>query len=124
MGPANLYHYRARYRSNYDGDTIRLDIDLGMRVWKNSELMRLHGVNTPEVRGGTDESKAAGWEAQRFVQGRLSSASDILVETIRDTMEKYGRLLVIVWYLPQGSEPNDFVNLNEELIDRGLAEAY
>lgn len=43
----HLYHYRARLVSVYDGDTIRVDLDLGMGIWRNNIALRLYGINTP-----------------------------------------------------------------------------
>jgi hypothetical protein len=34
MNPANLYHYNARVVSVYDADTLTVDIDLGLGIWR------------------------------------------------------------------------------------------
>ena len=47
----NLYYYRARVKSVYDGDTCTVDIDLGLRVWLKGEKLRLYGINASELRG-------------------------------------------------------------------------
>jgi len=46
----SLYHYRAVYRSNYDGDTLKLDISIGMGEWLHNQSFRLYGIDTPELR--------------------------------------------------------------------------
>ena len=46
-----LYHYRAKVASVYDGDTIRVDIDLGLKSWIKDEKIRLNRINAPELRG-------------------------------------------------------------------------
>ena len=46
-----LYHYRAVVISVYDGDTCRMDIDLGLDIWQKNEKIRLVRINTPELRG-------------------------------------------------------------------------
>jgi len=34
---AELFHYTARVQSVYDGDTCRVDIDLGLGIWIRNE---------------------------------------------------------------------------------------
>ena len=46
------YEYRAGNFSVVDGDTVRCDIDLGFGVWLRDQILRLHGINAPEIRGG------------------------------------------------------------------------
>ena len=57
--------------SNYDGDTFRLTIDIGFAL-RHYAAVRLHGADTPELRGGTDQTKAlarmARDEAARFIR--------------------------------------------------------
>lgn len=108
-----MYHYRAAYRSNYDGDTIRLDIDLGFGIWARNQIVRLYGVDTPELRG---ETLAEGHKARTFVYDALSSAGNIEIKTYKDSKGKYGRWLAEVWY--------DGICLNEELVLVGLADMY
>ena len=56
---------------NYDGDTFKLVIDLGFAL-RHHVAIRLNGVDTPELRGGTPLTKAtaksARDEAERFVR--------------------------------------------------------
>jgi micrococcal nuclease len=47
----NLYHYKAKVISVYDGDTIRCDVDLGFGIWKFNEQFRLANIDAPELRG-------------------------------------------------------------------------
>lgn len=120
MDEDDLYRYRARYIKNYDGDTIDVNIDLGLGCWKMGERLRLYGIDTPEMRGGTDTSKAKAREAKNFVSRALSGAMDVLIETVKDKTGKYGRLLAVVWYMPVGGAA--YANLNDELVSEGLAQ--
>lgn len=43
-----LYKYCAKVMSVYDGDTIRVDIDLGLKTWIKNESIRLNRINAPE----------------------------------------------------------------------------
>jgi micrococcal nuclease len=55
MSDLNLYYYQARVRSVYDGDTIRTDVDPGMNMLLTNEPLRLHRINSPELRGDERE---------------------------------------------------------------------
>jgi len=110
----NLYHYRAIFKSNYDGDTITVDLDLGLNIWVHQLKVRLFGINTPELRSGSEEDKEAGRVARDFVSRRIPEGSEVVVKTHRDKTGKYGRLLGTV-YLPTGE------SVNQLLVDRGLA---
>lgn len=50
-----MYRYRAKVKSVYDGDTCTVDIDLGFHITLRDIKVRLYGVDTPELRGGTKE---------------------------------------------------------------------
>ena len=52
-----LYHYKAFVTQVYDGDTVTVDIDLGLHTWMKGEKLRLYRINAPELRG---EEKEAG----------------------------------------------------------------
>jgi micrococcal nuclease len=97
----------------YDGDTITVDIDLGLNVWLKDQTLRLFGIDTPEVRG---LERPDGLVARDHVRSRMQGAERIIVQTIKDSTGKYGRWLAIVWV--------DDEDLNAELIALGLATAY
>lgn len=63
------FTYRAIVRWIYGGDTIRVDLDLGLGTWVRNEPLRLDGIDAPEVRGPERE------------RGRLSK--DWLMQRIR-----------------------------------------
>jgi len=111
----DLYFYKAIVRSIYDGDTMRVDIDLGFNNWKMNEKLRLSGIDTPEIRG---EERPYGLIAKDFVMERIPVGSEIYLLTEKDKSGKYGRYLATIFY---GENLN---NLNEELLQAGMAEAY
>ena len=45
------YKYKGLVKSVYDGDTIKVDIDLGFGVWLHNQTIRLFGINSPEIKG-------------------------------------------------------------------------
>ena len=113
------YTYKAKVVSVYDADTIRVNIQLGFGLSFNGtkgkgESIRLFGINAPEVRG--DERKN-GLISKNFVEHEILG-KDVIIETIKDSKGKYGRYLANIYYIDlNGNE----VNLNNELVKRGLA---
>ncbi len=130
-----MYQYKATIKKVVDGDTLEIDIDLGLSVWIRSEKVRLYGVNTPEVYGvkrGTAEWEQ-GNKASDFVKMVLKEADEIIVETVKDKKEKYGRYLAVVFIKIDQNELTGLTDirtvggyycLNDILIGKGLAEKY
>ena len=111
-----LHHYKAKVLDVYDGDTVRVEIDLGFGMsWKGSDgrgiSIRLYGLNTPEVRGSEREQGLI--SRDRLREQILDQY--ITLKTIKDKTGKYGRYLGILI-------KKDGTNLNEWLISEGLAE--
>lgn len=110
-GRDRLYWYRALVVGVVDGDTIDISIDLGLRVSIMTRV-RLHGINAPEMHGASLE--AAKRSTKYLVDTIL--AKQILVNTIKDRGDKYGRLLAKVWL--------DDRFINREMIEHGFAVEY
>lgn len=109
-----LYYYRAKVVSVYDGDTMTVDIDLGLHMWIRDEKVRLARINAPEVRGAQREK---GLAARDFLSN-LVFGKDIIIETIRDQEEKYGRYLGEIWLK---NESGAFTNINDLIVQKGHA---
>lgn len=105
-----LYHYKARVIKVYDADTIRADIDCGFDVWKLNEAFRLARIDAPEIRG--DES-AAGIVARDWLRDLVMNRL-VMIETIKDRKEKYGRYLAELWV--------EGTNVNDWLVTNGMAQ--
>jgi micrococcal nuclease len=112
MRDLNLYNYKARCKSVYDGDTVTLDIDLGFSTWKMHQKVRLLGINTPEIRGS---ERLSGLIARDRLR-ELIEGKDIILASHRDRAGKYGRWLGTIYM-------ND-ININQLLLDEGLATIY
>jgi micrococcal nuclease len=112
---SSLYYYQATVRSVYDGDTMTVDIDLGLHVWLHGEKLRLLRINAPELRGSTHEAGAA---ARDFLRSLVEGKS-IVIETFKDDKEKYGRYLAEVWV---ADEKGRYFNVNDRLVKEGYAE--
>lgn len=108
----NLYTYRAKVTAVYDGDTLTADIDLGFSVVLRDQTVRLARINAPEMRGAGAEMGVKSRDALRSqVLGK-----SVILRTIKDSREKYGRWLGEVWV-------NDKC-VNDWLLSEGLADKY
>lgn len=109
-----MYEYRARVIDVVDGDTFRLEVDLGLDILHRITV-RLFGVSTPEVRG---EEREAGLQAKAFVESLIPKETLVLISTVKDRREKYGRYLAVV-YIPTGDLANPWLHLGDELVKAG-----
>jgi micrococcal nuclease len=86
-----MYEYQARVLSVHDGDTMRLDVDLGFNVHNINMDMRVSGFDAPEL-GRSDK---LGEIARDAVLAWLAShIGPYLILTRKDQAEKYGRYLL------------------------------
>lgn len=111
---SNLYLYRAKIISVYDGDTCRADIDLGLKVWIKNEKLRLLRINAPEMRGADRE---AGKAARDYLRSLILD-KDVIIQTEKDSQGKYGRYLAEIWI---HDDAQQWVNVNDLLVDAGHA---
>jgi micrococcal nuclease len=107
------YHYSCKVIDIHDGDTIKVDIDLGFGVVLKNQTFRFFGINAPEIHG---ETKTAGLKTTAYVQQVLAD-KDIIIESIKDEKEKFGRWLGRIYY----QDGEEWINLNQKLIDMELA---
>ena len=114
-----MYEYRVKkVHKVVDGDTIDVDIDLGLSVSFFSRV-RLAGIDTPESRTTDAKEKALGLEVKEKIKKELAAAKDVVIKTEKpDSSEKYGRILG--WVFLDGAE----VSLNQKLINEGYAWTY
>lgn len=107
-----MYIYNAHVVSVYDGDTITVDVDLGLHVFVKNLKIRLYGINAPEVKGAT---KPLGEVSRDALRSRIIG-QDIVLHTIKDEQEKYGRWLGIIQLQDE--------NINDWLVTNGYAIPY
>ncbi len=110
----NLFHYRAKVRSVYDGDTCRVDIDLGLGTWVHNESIRLFRINAPEVRGA---QRQKGLKSRDYLRD-LIDGKEIMLQTVRDKKGKYGRYLGEIWLQIEG----EYKCVNDLLVENGFAD--
>lgn len=101
------YEYAATVIDVHDGDTIRVDIDLGFDVQFRNVPLRLMGINAPEL--NTEAGKAS----RDFLSTRLPDGTAVVIHTVKDKKEKYGRYLAVIFHEDQ--------NLNDLLVTTGHA---
>lgn len=107
-----MYIYKAHVVSVYDGDTITVDIDLGFDTILKNQKIRLYGINAPELKG---LNKAQGIVSRDALRSRVTG-KDIIIETIQDKKEKFGRWL--------GKIEIDGENLNTWMIANNFAVSF
>jgi len=114
----HLFFYRVtQFVDAHDADTIRVIVSLGRKL-KDEWPCRLARINAAEVRDPDPEIRAKAYAARDYLRGRLTAAmaagADVIIHSVK--LEKYGRALVELYI--------DGVNINDELLELGLAEAY
>ncbi len=108
------YSANAIYRSNYDGDTIKVDIPGTHPLFGENISIRISGIDTPELRARCLREKAMARRARQRVRELLTKHKDIVLEGME--RGKYFRIVAKVNV--QG------VDVGQLLIDEGLAVPY
>ena len=111
-----MHEYKAKVTKVIDGDTIRCDIDLGFDIVMTNQTIRLYGIDTPESRTKDLEEKFYGNLSKDFLNDYCPKGSFITLRTHLDEKGKFGRIL--------GELIVNKVNLNEQMIENGLAVHY
>lgn len=122
---SHLYYYEVDMRlfeikDVYDGDTCKLIVKLGFLTSKK-ETFRLSGINTPEVRG---EEREKGLISRDWLRDKLQEAKTndykVYVKTEKDKKGSFNRYLGTIFI----EYPTKIENINESLLEKGLAEIY
>ena len=108
------YKFKILDFENYDGDSFELELDLGFGITLRKKC-RILGIDTPELRGGTEQSKAAGQLAKKYAY-RFADSGNVYFHS--QALEgKFGR--------PLGDIVTEFgAKLSDHLLDSRLAVAY
>lgn len=112
--PGPAWTYPAIVAEVLDGDTVRVDIDLGLSTWQRDIPLRLYGINAPETRGA---SRVAGRAAKEYLRTLLYPGQEITVKTYK-AKEKYGRYLAEIWVVQTG------LHVNADMVRAGHATEY
>lgn len=131
MDTSKGYTYEDCYCTKVvDGDTIDVDIrkkyDIGFKVvieGQTHQRLRLYGIDTPELRprsGTEEERKAEKAEAKRARAHVIELCLHHKVKVVTYKSDSFGRYLADVYVETDAGE----IHLNQDLLDRGLAEVY
>jgi micrococcal nuclease len=117
---SKLYYYAADVTDVYDGDTITVNLDLGLGIWRNGVTVRFWKVDTPEVKG---PERDKGLQVRDMVRELILHKS-VLLRTIldkrgEDRTGKFGRLLGEILVT---NERGALINVNDLLLGLGLAQ--
>lgn len=88
-----------------------------MHTWVRGEMLRLHRINAPELRG---KERPKGLLSSDFLREKIDG-KEITIETIKDKKEKYGRYLAEVWL---EEKPGKFTNINDLIVKEGFAKYH
>lgn len=103
-----LFTYQAYIERVVDGDTLRVQVDLGFGLWTR-QYLRLRGLDCPEI------DTAEGKRAKKFVETELSGVPFVTISSSKS--DKYDRYLADVFYAAKTGEKF----LNNALLEEGLA---
>ena len=112
-----MYEYKATVKRVIDGDSLVLDIDLGFYMAMNETKIRLYGLDTPEMNSDDPLLRLQAVLATRYLYDNLPVGSKVIIKTILDKREKYGRLLATIF-------TKEGLNINEGLLENKLAISY
>jgi micrococcal nuclease len=114
-GGTDLYNYAATLLAVHDGDTLRLNIDLGFRLHNEDMDMRLFGVDAPELK----RPDKLGEKARDAIKAWfVDHSGPYVLTTVLDRTEKYGR------YLAKSITAKDKHELIADQIAAGFLKPY
>ena len=112
-----MYTYKAKLDRVVDGDTVDAYIDLGFDISVHKRI-RLAGIDSPESRTRDLEEKARGLASKDRLIDLLKDGKFILESK---EVGKYGRVLGVLLI---GDVNNNFININNTLVEEGYAVEY
>ena len=113
-----MYEYRCEVVKIIDGDTIRVDVDLGFGIWSRNETLRLYGIDTPESRTRDLEEKKYGLAAKQFLTNMLDDSGGIKLKS--HGKGKFGRILGELWRTTNYADKS----INEYMVEKHHAAPY
>ena len=113
-----MYEYRCEVVKIIDGDTIRVDVDLGFGIWSRNETVRLYGIDTPESRTRDLEEKKYGLAAKQFLTNMRDDSGAIKLKS--HGKGKFGRILGELWRTTNYADKS----INEYMVEKHHAAPY
>lgn len=109
--PLRDYVYDAKMVSVTDGDTVKIDLDVGFDLTLRMDC-RMKGMNAE------GKKTVNGKKAMAFLQDLYPAGAAMRVQTFKDKAEKYGRYLIVV----HNEKLTDTVN--NTMLAQGLTKPY
>ena len=103
-----------KYIRNYDGDTITVTIPSWPKILGNEISVRVAGIDTPELRGSSGDTKEKAIKAKKMVADLCDKADYLVLRNI--IRGKYFRLVADVYA--------DGTNIADVLLSAKLAKQY
>ena len=100
-----MYTYRGIVKRVIDGDTCVVEVELGFHI-TTTLVVRLRGINAPELRG---ETREAGLAARDFLVS-LVEGKEVQLMTFKNPGDKYGRWLGVLYLWGQNTPADTSVN--------------
>lgn len=120
-----MYIYNVVIKKVIDGDTIKVDIDLGFNMTLNDQNIRLFGLDAPESRTSDIVEKKFGLLTKSVVEKFLPVGTRCQMVSVLEERGKFGRILgEFLVKDPDLFGHGTSFNLNRHLIDNHLAVAY
>lgn len=112
--PCRAFELSAVVVSVYDGDTLTVDVPDVPAVFGDDVGVRVLGIDTPEMRGGTPETRRLAVQARDHVRDLCPVGSAVMLRDV--ARDKYFRILARV--------ECGGVDVAAELLRLGLAREY
>lgn len=104
----------AKFIRNYDGDTLTVDVNDWPPIIGERISVRINGIDTPEIRGGNEQTRVLAKKAKLLVNFLLRSSDTIILKNPH--RGKYFRIVADVEF--------SGIDLGEILIALGYAVEY
>lgn len=90
-----FYIYKAIVKRVVDGDTVDVDVDLGLDTWAHDQRIRFINFDAPETRTRDLEEKKRGLAAKSFLEDHLPVGLEVVLDSqeYKGDKGKYGRIL-------------------------------
>jgi len=120
------YQYAAEGVRVIDGDTVDVILDFGFSL-KQKLRLRLAHINTHELNSKDEAERRKAIEARDYVHNVFFLESgrgnrELIIKTLKTRAGKerqtFGRYVAEVYYQ---NDDGEWVHLNQELVDKGLA---
>lgn len=109
-----MYTYHGQIVRVIDGDTVVVDIDLGLRTWRRDTHIRLAGINAPEIRG---DQREQGLVSKAALEQLLPPGKVVRLQTEKDKTS-FDRYVATIWVLTAEGVDKE---VNAAMIEGGYA---